>query len=298
MRDVHAPPVVIANHPSRSATDVGVYGQSDPAEFRDWNDTAPDVAIGMEGVPGHQAGALEADGSLDPAGSRAGYRRAPTLGGFDQITAPRGGFWDSMLGEGRRWLITFTSDSYVHYTEGGSDFWPGEYSKTYVFARRRHDDILSGLRAGRVFLTTGDLVSELDVTASASDAIACIGEHLHATAGQEVQIRIRVRDPSTPNAAGLTPVVRRINLIVGDVGGRRADRDGDSNPTTRVAQRFTAADWERDGEYLSMTTSLGEPEWNFYLRVRGTVRTSWSHCPIRQGRTHGPIYGFTPSCIR
>ncbi|MFN7129425.1 MAG: phosphoesterase, partial [Brevundimonas sp.] len=47
-------PVVIANHPSRSATGLGEYGQYDPAELRDWNDTAPRVAVGMEGAPGHQ----------------------------------------------------------------------------------------------------------------------------------------------------------------------------------------------------------------------------------------------------
>ncbi|WP_353901506.1 hypothetical protein ABUL04_10295 [Micromonospora harpali] len=33
---------------------------------------------------------------------------------------------------GRRWWITAISDSHVHWTRGGSDFWPGEYSKTYV----------------------------------------------------------------------------------------------------------------------------------------------------------------------
>ena len=37
-------PVVIANHPSRSAKDVGVYGLYTPREFRDWNDTAPESA--------------------------------------------------------------------------------------------------------------------------------------------------------------------------------------------------------------------------------------------------------------
>lgn len=283
MRDVQAPPVVIANHPSRSATDVGVYGQYDPAEFRDWNDTAPTVAIGMEGAPGHQAGALRADGSRDPDGARGGYRRSPTLGGFDQMTARLGGFWDSMLGEGRRWLVTSTSDSHQHYTEGGSDFWPGEYSKTYVFARRAHDDILASLRAGRVFVTTGDLISELDVTAFSSGAIAYLGEHLHARAGQEVQVKIRVRDPSAPNAAGLKPEVRRIDLIVGDVSGSRADRDGDTNPTTRVAQRFTAADWERDGEYLSMTASLGELKSNIYLRIRGTSTDELEPLPDPKG---------------
>ncbi|MBB6600282.1 hypothetical protein [Luteimonas sp. MC1825] len=55
MGQLDAPPVLIANHPSRSATAVGVYGKYAPAEFRDWNDTAPHVAVGMEGAPGHQA---------------------------------------------------------------------------------------------------------------------------------------------------------------------------------------------------------------------------------------------------
>ncbi len=283
MSKTESPPVVIANHPSRSATEVGGYGQYDPAEFRDWSDTAPNVAIGMEGAPGHQAGALEPDGSRDPAGSRGGYRRAPTLGGFDQMTARLGGFWDSMLGEGRRWLITSTSDSHRHYTEGGSDFWPGEYSKTYVFARRTHDDVLAGLRSGKVFVTTGDLISELEVTAFTSEEIAYIGDHLHAKASQEAQVMIRIRDPSAANAAGQTPSVRRVDLIVGQVNGKRADRDGDTNPTTRVAQRFTSANWTRDGEYLTMNTSLGDVKGSFYLRVRGTSTEEMEPSPDPAG---------------
>lgn len=45
-------PVVIANHPSRSATALGVYGQDRPDELRNWNDAAPNVAVGMEGAQG------------------------------------------------------------------------------------------------------------------------------------------------------------------------------------------------------------------------------------------------------
>ena len=165
MRALPAPPVVIANHPSRSAPDVGVYGLDSPAEFRDWNDAAPDVAVGMAGAPGHQAAAMNPDGTNDSTGTRGGYGRSPTLGGFDQLTARVGGFWDSMLGEGRRWWITANSDSHVNWREGGRDFWPGEYSKTYVWANKNHDSILAALRAGRVFVTTGDLISELYVTA-------------------------------------------------------------------------------------------------------------------------------------
>lgn len=56
--DAQSPkPVIIAHHPSRSARGLGEYGLDTPAELRGWNDTAPDVAIGMEGAPGHQAAA-------------------------------------------------------------------------------------------------------------------------------------------------------------------------------------------------------------------------------------------------
>ncbi|WP_300577201.1 phosphoesterase [Phenylobacterium sp.] len=270
MREIEQPPVVIANHPSRSASGVSEWGQDRPAELRDWNDTAPQVAIGMEGAPGHQAAALERDGAIDPEGSRGGYRNSPTLGGFDQMTARLGGFWDSMLGEGRRWWVTSTSDSHVHYTDGGSDFWPGEYSKTYVKAVRSHADILDGLRQGRVFVTTGDLVSELDVSAQAGAERAEIGGTLKVAPGGDVVVTIRLRDPATVNAAGRTPQVARIDLIVGDVTGPAADRDAAVNPSTRVAQRFTAADWRRDGEEIVVTHTLSGLSGDAYVRVRGT----------------------------
>lgn len=263
-------PLLIANHPSRSATDIGAYGQYRPAEFRDWNDTAPSVAVGMEGAPGHQAAALNPDGSIDPAGARGGYRRSPTLGGFDQMTARLGGFWDSMLGEGRRWWVTSTSDSHRHYSEGGSDFWPGEYSKTYVHARPEHADIMDGLRNGRVFVTTGDLASELDVTVTTGQDTAGIGGSVKAVEGERVTVSIRLRDPSAPNVAGQSPAVTRVDLIMGEVTGRGADREADSNPSTRVVRRFFATDWSREGEILTMSLALPPLTGPAYLRVRGT----------------------------
>lgn len=270
MRQLVLPPVVIANHPSRTAADLGVYGQYDPAELRGWNDTAPEVAVGMAGAPGHQASSLNPDGSVNPEGSRGGYGRYPTMGGFDQMTARLGGFWDSMLGEGRRWWITANSDSHVHWREGGSDFWPGEYSKTYVFAEKSHDDILEGIRSGRVFVTTGDLISELFVTASVDGVEASIGGELSVPAGATVEVTVRVRDPRDPNSHGDTPTVARVDLITGDVGGLLADPTQDTNPTTQVVRRFTESDWVRDGEYLTMTYVLEDVGRDAYVRVRGT----------------------------
>jgi len=272
MRGLPDPPVVIANHPSRSATGPGVWGRYSPAELRTWHDTAPEVAIGMEGAPGHQAGALRPDGALNPDGIRGAYKASPTLGGFDQMTARLGGFWDSMLGEGRRWWVTSTSDSHRHYREGGDDFWPGEYSKTYVRAARSYDDILDGLRAGRVFVTTGDLISELDVTACAPRTGRCaeIGGALDVLRGETVEVTIRVRDPAGRNFGGRSPEVARVDLILGEVSGPVADRTRDVNPTTRVVKRFGPTDWRREGEVLTMTYRIAGLQGPAYLRVRGT----------------------------
>lgn len=272
MKALPQPPVVIANHPARTATAVGRYGLVSPSELRAWNDTAPKVAVGMEGAPGHQASALKRDGTLDPKGDRGGYSRAPTMGGFDQMTARLGGFWDSMLGEGRRWWVTSTSDSHRHYTDGGSDFWPGEYSKTYVKAAHSYDDVLNGLREGRIFVTLGDLVSEVDVTAmtSAGAAKAEIGGHLKVPVGADVTLVIRVRDPAGKNFGGLAPQVARIDLIQGDITGPAIDRTQDANPTTRVVRSFTASSWAREGEVLSMVYVLKDVRRSSYVRVRGT----------------------------
>jgi hypothetical protein len=272
MRALPAPPVVIANHPSRSAKGVGVYGLDTPSELRDWNDTAPQVAVGMEGAPGHQAGALNKDGSNKPDGWRGSYDDYPTLGGFDQMTARLGGFWDSMLAEGRRWWVTSTSDSHRHYTNGGHDFWPGEYSKTYVKAARTYDDVLDGLRHGRVFVTLGDLVSELDVTAQTTDGKvqADIGGTLKVARGSDVTVVIRLRDPAGRNFGGFSPEVARVDLIRSEITGPAADRKTDTNPRARVEKRFGPRDWVRDGEHLAMTLQLKNVTEPTYLRIRGT----------------------------
>jgi hypothetical protein len=266
-------PVVIAHHPSRSAQGERQYGLYTPQELRAWNDLAPTIAIGMEGSPGHQAAALNPDGSIDSNGARGGYGNHPTMGGFDQLTAIVGGFWDSMLSEGRDWWITANSDSHVHYSEGGSDFWPGEYSKTYVWAGKTHNDILDGIRGGRVFVTTGDLISELYVTAEAAGRQAQIGGTLEVPADEAVIITIRFRDPDSQNQHGDNPSVARVDLIVGDMHGHTSEPTNDSHPDTEVLARFTQADWRVDGEYREVSYRFDEMPSDHYIRVRGTNTT-------------------------
>ncbi len=274
-------PLMFANHPSRSATGVRKYGQDEPHEFRSNNDAAPEVYRGMEGAPGHQAGSLAPDGSQkrdkagQPTGNRGAYGNdaARTFGGFDQMTAILGGLWDSMLGEGRRFWVVATSDSHANFADPntpGSDFWPGQYQKTYVKARRSYDDILDGLRNGRVFVVAGDLISELEVTAGSAGKQAAIGETLGVPARSDVRVSIQFRNPVKPNAHGDTPRVDHVDLIFGDVRGPAEDRNLDRNETAKVFTRFAAKDWQCSQELCTMTATLPGLERDIYLRVRGT----------------------------
>ena len=235
----------------------------------------------MEGAPGHQAGGLARDGSQkrdaagNPAGARGGYGRegARTFGGFDQMTAIVGGLWDSMLGEGRRFWIVATSDSHAHYADesrSGSDFWPGEYQKTYVHAQRSYSGVLDGLRSGRMFAVAGDLITGLDVQASAGQRVAGIGETLSAQKGQQPGLTVKFRDPDAKNTHGDNPRVARVDVIMGEIHGPSEDANADRNPTTRVIARFVEKQWKRDGDTYSFTTPLPQADRSFYIRIRGT----------------------------
>ena len=275
MQGLERLPILFANHPSRSARGIGQYGLDEPWEIRSNNDLAPDVYRGMEGAPGHQAATLLASGGRRE-GFRGNYRTegAHTMGGFDQMTAIVGGLWDTLLGEGRRFWIVASSDSHVNYADSvrqGVDFWPGEFHKTYVLAHPTYDDVLEGLRHGRVFVAAGELVTELDVSAC-TRLMGCaeLGETLSVSPGIEMELTIRFRDPITPNNYGDDPSVRRVDLILGEVGGPGTDADGDRNPTARVVARFGSEAWVQDGEYYTIETTVSVGAGDLFLRVRGT----------------------------
>ena len=94
--------------------------------FRDFNNAAPDICFGFEGVPGHQAGTNRGEFSSGASGGG-------TYGGAGIYTARTGGLWDALLGEGRRWFNFASSDCHTHWDAGGSDYYPGEYQKTWTY---------------------------------------------------------------------------------------------------------------------------------------------------------------------
>ena len=270
MRALPAPPLVIVNHPSRTAAGIGAWGEVDPAELRAWHDAAPEVLVGMEGAPGHQA----------TASDRRGFYRnpaAPTFGGFDQMTAQVGGVWDALLAEGRRFWITTSSDSHINRRDGGHDFDPGEYSKTWVWARPEAGDILDGLRHGRMFATTGDLVDALEFHVQAAEdpaRHAGMGGTLVARPGETLRVRLRLRQPGRPNFNGQSPRLDHVDLIVGE--------PGEAGPRMQV-QRIESGQWQREGEWIAIERNLPAPPAGGFVRVRGSSNAEATPQPDTPG---------------
>lgn len=266
-------PVLSVNHPARQAPELGKFLRVQPREMRRWQDIAPDVLIGMTAIPGHQAATINPDGSNDPTGVRAEYYEYPTHGGTDQMSAIVGGVWDSLLGEGRDWGVTAVSDSHAHYTEGRTDFWPGEYAKTYVYADKNYDSVLDGLRQGRVFSTMGDLISELYVSVSQGDEKAHLGQHIVTNPDAVSTVTIAFKTPKQPNHNGDYPRVGRVDLIFGELYDNHDYVEQNINPTAKVIKRFYSEDWQTQDGYQVMQFTLPASSTPGYIRVRGTNQT-------------------------
>jgi hypothetical protein len=298
--------VTLANHPARKGIDS-------PHEIRAWRDADPRIAIGMEGAPGHQAAGIPKPGGpgssrgfYDNSPSAASFPAYPlesyrTFGGFDWMTATVGGLWDNLLAEGKPWWITANSDSHMVYGDtstrgpgsdfptngffndpvhGGpanlnnGDFWPGFYSRTNVGAiRDSYAAVMDGLRAGRVWVDHGQLISALNVQVH-SDPPGLglpgpgtpLGGVLTVRRGTPTRLTIDIDLANGPNWAQFQPTLARVDVIVGEVTGPAGDRDTFSAPTAKVVKSF---DVGRNSGSVSFTHPLSTDR-PFYVRIRGT----------------------------
>lgn len=236
------------------------------ADIRDFNNAAPDVAIGFEGLPGHQK-----------EGNRGGYSnnfgdntyKARTYGGADYMIAKVGGLWDSLLSEGRHFWNFVNSD--FHNDDG--DFWPGEYCKTYSLVKGKDPkSVVASLRSGNSFSVQGDLINALEFSARSKNNAAVMGQDLEVKKGDNAQITIRFKSPEKNNN-GDKPLVDHIDLIAGDVTGKAQpgtpEYNKDTNATTQVIASFDRKSWKKSNGWNIIVYDL-KVEKNQYFRLRGT----------------------------
>ncbi|MCD9025216.1 S-layer protein [Cohnella silvisoli] len=253
----------ILNHPSRKR----VYTIAD---FRDFNNIAPDVAFGFEGMPGNQM-------EPDRGGLNLSTPENRTYGGSDYMLAKLGGAWDALLGEGRRFWNFSNSDSHFEISENrlySSGYWPGEYSKNYTWVQGADmQAVLDGMRSGKSFSVFGDLINALDFSAEKGNRKAEMGENLQVKNKDMLKLTIRFKS-SNKNNNGDPVKVDHVDLISGDVTGKITPGTDayskSTNDTTKVVKRFTAKDWKMDSQGFYVINYSVKASRDQYFRLRGT----------------------------
>ncbi|QSX35001.1 hypothetical protein JYB87_07225 [Shewanella avicenniae] len=267
------------NHPRR-------YGSSYTIEdIRDLNNAAPNVFFLIEGMVGNQFNGHRGD--------YAGSSFDGVYGGVDPAVAQVGGWWDALLGEGRKiWNVANSDHHFKTRDSFASGYYPGEYAKTFTWVDDVTDaampisaqTLLDAMHTGNMWGTYGDLIDALDFkAASSNNSAATMGQTLAAKAGDEVTITIRFKSPDTNNREAvvnneiydaMNPGVNHVDLIVGDVGSKAlpgsSEYSSETNPSAHVVRSFTADDWTVDSEgYASMSYTFTAAK-HQYFRLRGT----------------------------
>ncbi len=315
--------LVLANHPSR----LGIDSPHEMRAWRDAAPDimiGMEGAPGAQGaaIPGW-GGPTSIRGEYQnqpSAQSWPGYgvEAYLTYGGFDWMTATVGGLWDALLSEGTLFSITTNSDNHrtvrdtlrngdwgpgqnfdntgqvpdpveTGVPQPGSDFWPGQFSRTHVgVTRYGYREVMAGLRAGRVWVDHGQLVDGIDVRLAASGCPGVtLGGRLRVRRGQRVTLTVTVTTASRPNYHGEIPRLAHLDVIRGAVRGPSRNRDEWRAPGTRVVQTVDTS--RRTGTY-TLRIPLGEVREPGYLRLRGS--DGRRHGPGLLGRAvdpHGPI---------
>ncbi len=223
-----------------------------------------------------------------------------TYGGFDWATATVGGLWDSLLAEGRLFSITTNSDNHrtiwdtwkdgefppgqnfdslgwkpsptdAGTPQAGSDFWPGQFSRTHVgVTKYGYLEVMAGLRAGRVWVDHGQLVDGIDVRVApvgSKQRGATLGGRLRVRRNEKLELRVTVTSATRPNFHGVLPRLAHLDVIRGVVTGAVKDRDSWKAPDTRVVEQV---DVHRKTGTYSLRIPLGRAEASHYVRLRGS----------------------------
>ncbi|MEC0227826.1 S-layer homology domain-containing protein [Paenibacillus alba] len=278
-------------HPSRGKN--GSIPKTTIADLRDFNNAAPNINFGFEGMLGNQMepdrGGFNTTYNIDNPTADENYKLR-SYGGSDYMIAKVGGVWDALLGEGRNYW-NFANSDYHFKTIGAnsSGYWPGEYAKNYTWTNGSDmQSVVDGMRSGKSFSVFGDLINALDFNIEGNGAkleMGAANPQVTMKEGDHLQLTIRFKSPQTNNyevpvvngsPANLAPKVDHIDLIAGDVSDEKAEPgtgayDKDTNDSTKVIASFTNSDWTTDEEgYNVIHYDLGAAKKNQYFRLRGT----------------------------
>jgi len=257
-------------------------------DFRDFMDAGPDVAIGFEGMPGHQA-----------ESGRGGFGSSAvgggTYGGGGFYVTQIGNLWDALSAEGRKFFNFVSSDSHANWAFGGGDFWPGEYQKTYTYIDTDADDkikaVFDGNRSGNAWSVEGDLIDELQFTAKSKKETASMGQTLKVKKGEPVTIKIKVHDPAgvnncpfgfnNPSLAQVEieqplnqPTLDHIDVITSTITGdvkttAAVIEDTNYGTDAHVEKTFVRHGGKDKNGYMTYVMEI-KPENSMFIRLRGT----------------------------
>ncbi|WP_436715014.1 CehA/McbA family metallohydrolase [Roseiconus lacunae] len=172
--------VLLLNHPSRKRVDP----KSIVVDMVNWQSDSQSF-IGFAGAPGHQNKA--------EVGSYLG--KLTTIDRWDPATERIGGGWDQLLGSGHR-IFAALAPSDFHSPAYG-DYWPGEFSETWVYSPDRSaGGTLQALKAGSFFANHGGIAQHvvLSVECQGLERPVQPGETLIA-AGKPVDVLLEMQIP-------------------------------------------------------------------------------------------------------
>jgi hypothetical protein len=233
-------PVVIDEHPSRKV----VRSLDHVAVMKEWRQVN-DLVVGFSGAPGHQG--------AKPIGSYEQVEK--TVDRWDPTVARVGDAWDTLLGSGLDvWAADAPSDFHTDNPDNLHDFWPGEFSETWLYAPTRDPKgVLQAFRAGSFFGDHGRIVrtAQLQVTVPGLVRPAEAGEVISVKAGTTIRADVRFEVPATawPEGANTIALVEIIEI---NASGAKVVASGPPNVSE-----------------AALSTSMTVPPEGLVVRARG-----------------------------
>jgi hypothetical protein len=252
------PPVLLYNHPSRSRSRSQSF-----AEEMLLLRQGSSLFVGFEGGPGHQRAAVIG----------AYKNRLATIDRWDPTVAVIGDAWDELLLRGEDvWGALANSD--FHQREGplANDYWPGEFSETWIYAPERSaKGVLAAVRAGTFFGVHGKIVREVRLSVDAANLLrrAEVGEVIQVATGEPLSVTVDFLSP-TDDWKGAPNRIDEVELIT-------ITRTG-AQSVIRQKPRTTAP---------ALTFACKAPSGGVVFRARG-----------RNSQADGPAYLFYTNSVR